>query len=139
MDTIVWVIIVVVAAAAACFGGFLFGHSKRIKDDNGKIRNAEVEAEKIKQEAIKVAETKKKEAALEAKRRREAISEAERKAIEAEVDAEERRNGWFRVHAKGSLVAHGFACPKSVKKKNAAKRKAEEERAKKYAKNKKKK
>ena len=76
---------------------------------------------------------------LEIKRQKEAMAAAELAAIEAEVDSEERRNGWFRVKTPGSFKAHGHAIPKSVKKKYAAKRKAAEERAKKYAKNKKKK
>lgn len=97
----------------------------------------EVAEEYVKREKEKA--RKAEEKALEDKRRREAISAEERAKIEAEVDSEERRNGWFRVHTKGSLVAHGLECPKTIKKKNAAKRKAAEERAKKYAKNKKKK
>ena len=81
------------------------------------------------------------EKALEEKRKREAITAAEMAEINEELDSEERRNGWFRVKSKqsGSFKAHGHAVPRKVLKKNAAKRKAEEERAKKYAKNKKKK
>ncbi len=97
----------------------------------------EVAEEYVRREKEKA--KKAEEKALEDKRRREAISAEERAKIEAEVDSEERRNGWFRVHTKGSMLAHGLECPKPIKKKNAAKRKAAEERAKKYAKNKKKK
>lgn len=79
------------------------------------------------------------EKALEIKKRKEEMAAAELAAIEAEVDSEERRNGWFRVHSKASFSSHGHAVPKYVKKKNAVKKKAAEERAKKYAKNKKKK
>ena len=97
----------------------------------------EVAEEYVRREKEKA--KKAEEKALEEKRRRDAISAEERAKIEAEVDSEERRNGWFRVHAKGSMVGHGLECPKAIKKKNAAKRKAAEERAKKYAKMKKKK
>ena len=107
---------------------------KIAKAKGWKIEVAEEYVRREKEKAKKAEEK-----ALEEKRRREAISAEERAKIEAEVDSEERRNGWFRVHAKGSMVAHGLACPKAIKKKNAAKRKAAEERAKKYAKNKKKK
>ena len=107
---------------------------KIAKAKGWKIEVAEEYVRREKEKAKKAEEK-----ALEDKRRREAISAEERAKIEAEVDSEERRNGWFRVHTKGSLVAHGLECPKAIKKKNAAKRKAAEERAKKYAKMKKKK
>ena len=94
MGPVAWIIIVVVAAAAAGFAGFVFGHKKKIKDDNGKIKNAEVEAERIKQEAIKVAETKKKEAALEAK------EEALRIKNETEKELKERRNDVQRLEKR---------------------------------------
>ena len=107
---------------------------KIAKAKGWKIEVAEEYVRREKEKAKKAEEK-----ALEEKRKREAISAEERAKIEAEVDSEERRNGWFRVHSKGSMVAHGLECPKSIKKKNAAKRKAAEERAKKYAKMKKKK
>ncbi len=107
---------------------------KIAKAKGWKIEVAEEYVRKEKEKAKKAEEK-----ALEDKRRREQISAEERAKIEAEVDSEERRNGWFRVHTKGSMLAHGLECPKSIKKKNAAKRKAAEERAKKYAKMKKKK
>ncbi len=93
--------------------------------------------EVIKKEKEKAKKAEEKVAEL--KRQKEEMAAAELAAIEAEVDSEERRNGWFRVKAKGSFVEHGHAVPRYVKKKNAAKRKAAEERAKKYVKNKKKK
>jgi len=98
------------------------------------LEQAEEYIKKEKEKAKKAEEK-----AEELKRQKENMAAAELAKIEAEVDSEERRNGWFRVKAKGSFVEHGHEVPKAIKKKNAAKRKAAEERAKKYAKNKKKK
>ena len=109
---------------------------KIAKQKKWSLEQAQAYVEKEKEKARKAEEK-----ALEEKRKREAITAAEMAEINEELDSEERRNGWFRVKSKetGSFKAHGHAIPKKVLKKNAAKRKAEEERAKKYAKNKKKK
>ena len=109
---------------------------KIAKQKKWTLEQAQAYVDKEKEKARK-AEAK----ALEEKRKREAITAAEMEEINRELDSEERRNGWFRVKSKesGSFRAHGHAVPKKVIKRNAAKRKAEEERAKKYAKNKKKK
>ena len=109
---------------------------KIAKQKKWTLEQAQAYVDKEKEKARK-AEAK----ALEEKRKREAITAAEMEEINRELDSEERRNGWFRVKSKetGSFKAHGHAIPRSILKKNAAKRKAEEERAKKYAKNKKKK
>lgn len=109
---------------------------KIAKQKGWSIEQANSYVEKEKEKARKAEEK-----AAEAKRKREQLTEAEMAEIEAELDAEERRNGWFKVKSQtsGSFKAHDRKLPKQVTRKFAARRKAEEERAKRYAKNKKKK
>ena len=109
---------------------------KIAKSKKWTIEQANAYVEKEKEKARK-AEAK----AEENRRKKEALTAAEMAEIESEIDAEERRNGWFRVKSKesGSYKAHGRELPGSIKRKFNARRKAAEERAKRYAKNKKKK
>ncbi|MCF0150616.1 MAG: Ig-like domain-containing protein [Firmicutes bacterium] len=82
--------------------------------------NAIVEKEKEK-------EAKRSEKYEAAKKQKEAEMAAEveayRKQLEEEYEAARHANN-FRVKGPGSLVAHGHACPKSVVKKNKARREA---------------
>ena len=82
MPTLVWIVLVIALAIA----GFFIGYTTRKRSAEREIGSAEEEAKRIINEAIKSAETKKKETLLEAK------EEIHRNRTEAEKDIKERRS-----------------------------------------------
>ncbi|MBQ6318115.1 MAG: ribonuclease Y, partial [Oscillospiraceae bacterium] len=90
MPTFVWIIILLLLAAA----GFLFGTQYRKRVAEREIGSAEDEAKRIINEAIKSAESKKREALVEAKEeihKNRSEFEREEKLRRAEVQKQERR------------------------------------------------
>ena len=82
MSTVLWIII----AIAAVIAGFVFGFTYRKKVAEREILSAEEEAKRIINESIKSAESKKKEALLEAK------EEIHKSRAEYEREVKERRS-----------------------------------------------
>ena len=90
MPTFVWIIIILVLAAAGFVGGIFY----RKKVAEREISSAEDEAKRIINEAIKSAESKKREALVEAKEeihRNRSEFEREEKTRRAELQKQERR------------------------------------------------
>ena len=85
MDPIVWIILIVVAAVVGIGAGFGIGVSYRKKVAEREIGSAEMEATRIINEAIRSAESKKKEMLLEVK------DEIHKSRTEYEKEVKERR------------------------------------------------
>ena len=117
MDTISWIILAaaVVVAVAAFIIGRVAGAKAQKKKDSTTLGTAEERAKNIVNEALKTAETKKKESLLEAK------EEIHRNRTEAEKEIRERRidrwvNGAITVASTAaSLVFYGVWMHKGFK------------------------
>ena len=96
MDTISWIILAaaVVVAVAAFIVGRTAGAKAQKKKDSTTLGTAEERAKNIVNEALKTAETKKKESLLEAK------EEIHRNRTEAEKEIRERRNEVQRLEKR---------------------------------------
>ena len=82
MPQVLWIVLAVVLAGLGFFGGFMY----RKKVAEREIAGAEEEAKRIINEAIKSAESKKREALVEAK------EEIHKNRAEYEREVKERRN-----------------------------------------------
>ena len=94
IPALVCVGVVLVVAAIAFFVAYKFGYNARSKADEGKIGNAEQKAREIIDDALKTAETKKRESLLEIKEesiRTKNELEKETKERRAELSRNERR------------------------------------------------
>ncbi len=94
MPLVAQIIVTVLLLAIASFAAYKFGYNARSKADEGKIGNAEQKAREIIDDALKTAETKKRESLLEIKE--ESIKtknelEKETKERRAELSRNERR------------------------------------------------
>ncbi|MDO4982544.1 MAG: ribonuclease Y [Eubacteriales bacterium] len=94
MSTPIWIVIIIVAIAVTAVVSFFASKNVRIKHGEKEIEDAEEEAKRIINEAIKSGESKKREALVEAKEEmHKARSEFEReeKSRRAELQKQERR------------------------------------------------
>ena len=94
MSTPIWIVIIIAAALAAAVVSFFASKNVRIKHGEKEIEDAEEEAKRIINEAIKSGESKKREALVEAKEemhRARSEFEREEKSRRAELQKQERR------------------------------------------------
>ena len=94
MSTPSWIVIIIAAALAAAVVSFFASKNVRIKHGEKEIEDAEEEAKRIINEAIKSGESKKREALVEAKEemhRARSEFEREEKSRRAELQKQERR------------------------------------------------
>ena len=94
MSTPIWIVIILVVAAATFALAFYLSRNVRIKHGEREIEDAEEEAKRIINEAIKSGESKKREALVEAKEemhRARSEFEREEKSRRAELQKQERR------------------------------------------------
>ena len=94
MSTPIWIVIILVVAAATFALAFYLSRNVRIKHGEREIEDAEEEAKRIINEAIKSGESKKREALVEAKEemhRARSEFEREEKSRRAELQRQERR------------------------------------------------